>query len=116
MVNVIRDHTERTYGYQIMESDDGVQRMIAEGAKFSDPGEVMRFTTRLGAAITNNKVAYLRDREATNTYGFQIYEDSIPGQPPLILDEQYGWLDSDEVKQHINSLRKAIAEGIKTFL
>jgi hypothetical protein len=115
MVNVIRDHTERTYGYQIMESDDGVQRMIAEGARFSDPGEVMRFTTRLGAAISNNKVAFLRDREATGTYGYQIYEE-VPGQVPIILDEQYGWHDTEEVQQHIKSLKNAIAEGIKTYL
>jgi hypothetical protein len=115
MVNVIKDHTEHRYGYQIMESSDGVQRMLDEGSGFYDPGEVLRFVSRLGSALKLNKMAVLRDREATGTYGFQIYEEAI-NQPPIILAEHFGWFTDDEVKIHLRSLLNSINEGIRTYL
>jgi hypothetical protein len=102
MVYVGQSMETRRWGYQIIDTSDGLMRIIGEEYLFSSPGEVFAMMEGLKAAT----IGSLKDRD-TGSYGYRAIHNG------KLLWEEFGWSSTDEVEVFIKDLRTALAEGVR---
>lgn len=121
MVYIVKDG-RGGYTFRVIEALDGpdaiagAQRVINESmGGFEAPNQIFPLIELMKEAIKQGHVRYGIDKEATGTFGYQIYAPNSSGQMEII-DEAYGWMDDTEAKQQVAILYKALCEGTKFIM
>lgn len=118
MFIVRQDHSTRQWGYEIIMSLSsggpvgGHVVLDSSFEGFEAPNEVLAFYASLKTAFEAKPPYYKIRKNDEGIGGYQIWEKN-PAGLWVVLSESYGWETSEQVKNALDELGKAIAEGMK---